>query len=343
MDTHRSLGAASAPFPAEASDGRVGRLPLCPCPAVSLGPIAASSPARAETPEPISSVFERSSRQTYAGLRGPRARGQTGSWRHRWHPLPVAGQPVEGFSAIIDGHHPASTWRWPTTALAAKAARRTSDPRLQIRPDSRPRTVASARSRSATSSQFRDPAGLIGFPIVNEGTAGRLLTGGDIDPESSSAVATATCGSATSSAPGSCTSTAGQPARAAVRTARRADVAERPVPEWSTATHPNSRGFEAMAITPNRKHLYAALEGATLADPDTSSARVRVSPRRRSRSRSSANRGTRPPRRRHVGLDRHHLAVIERDGGRGHGPVPPGLPGRLRRRRGRLPGEDAGP
>jgi hypothetical protein len=33
-------------------------------------------------------------------------------------------------------------------------------------------------------------------------------------------------------------------------------------------THPNSRGLEGMAITPNGKYLYAALEGATLADPD---------------------------------------------------------------------------
>ena len=33
------------------------------------------------------------------------------------------------------------------------------------------------------------------------------------------------------------------------------------------ATHPNSRGLEAMAITPNGKFLYAALEGATVADP----------------------------------------------------------------------------
>ena len=36
------------------------------------------------------------------------------------------------------------------------------------------------------------------------------------------------------------------------------------------ATQPNSRGLEAMAITPDRRYLYAALEGATVADPDQS-------------------------------------------------------------------------
>ena len=32
--------------------------------------------------------------------------------------------------------------------------------------------------------QFADPRGVIGFPIVREGTRQRWLTGGDIDPES---------------------------------------------------------------------------------------------------------------------------------------------------------------
>ena len=36
----------------------------------------------------------------------------------------------------------------------------------------------------------------------------------------------------------------------------------------AAATQPNSRGFEAMAISRNGKFLHAALEGATLADAD---------------------------------------------------------------------------
>ena len=36
----------------------------------------------------------------------------------------------------------------------------------------------------------------------------------------------------------------------------------------ATATQPNSRGFEAIAITPDGRSLYAALEGATVGDAD---------------------------------------------------------------------------
>jgi glycerophosphoryl diester phosphodiesterase len=39
------------------------------------------------------------------------------------------------------------------------------------------------------------------------------------------------------------------------------------------ATQPNSRGLEAMAITPDGKYLYATLEGATVADGTTSQRR----------------------------------------------------------------------
>jgi glycerophosphoryl diester phosphodiesterase len=34
------------------------------------------------------------------------------------------------------------------------------------------------------------------------------------------------------------------------------------------ATHPNSRGFEGMAMSPNTRYLYAALEGPKVADFD---------------------------------------------------------------------------
>jgi glycerophosphoryl diester phosphodiesterase len=45
---------------------------------------------------------------------------------------------------------------------------------------------------------------------------------------------------------------------------------DNPFQDGAPATHPRSRGLEGMAISPDRKHLYAALEGATLADPDQS-------------------------------------------------------------------------
>ena len=41
------------------------------------------------------------------------------------------------------------------------------------------------------------------------------------------------------------------------------------------ATQPNSRGIEAMAISTDGRYLYAALEGATVADADPGGATTR--------------------------------------------------------------------
>ena len=47
------------------------------------------------------------------------------------------------------------------------------------------------------------------------------------------------------------------------------------------ATQPNSRGYEAMAMNPKGTHLYAALEGATVAETGSTPAGVRVQRPRR--------------------------------------------------------------
>ena len=116
--------------------------------------------------------------------------------------------------------------------------------------------------------QFSDPNHLIGFPIVNEATAERALTGGDIDPES-------------------------------LQRGKRGDLwvgdefgpwilhfdaqgrlLDPPFPTpgglmspnnphlIGTASQPNSRGFEALAISANEKFLYPILEGPTVAESD---------------------------------------------------------------------------
>ena len=89
------------------------------------------------------------------------------------------------------------------------------------------------------------------------------------------------------------------------------------------ATQPNSRGIEAMAISPNGKFLYPMLEGATVAD-------TTVDPLRRYIFEFSVKDEAFTGRtwQYHTdnaahfvadmaALDRHHLVLIERDGGRG--------------------------
>jgi glycerophosphoryl diester phosphodiesterase len=87
------------------------------------------------------------------------------------------------------------------------------------------------------------------------------------------------------------------------------------------ATQPNSRGFEAMAISPDGKYLYPALEGANIADPDQnrryiyefSIERKALTGRTWQYHTAQASNMVADM----AALDQHRLALIERDGGRG--------------------------
>jgi hypothetical protein len=89
----------------------------------------------------------------------------------------------------------------------------------------------------------------------------------------------------------------------------------------SPATQPNSRGYEAMAISPDGDHLYAALEGATVAEAGSTRRYVfEFSVHDEAFTGRVWNYRTEQPG--HMvadmwALDGHRLVVIERDGGRG--------------------------
>ena len=85
---------------------------------------------------------------------------------------------------------------------------------------------------------FRDPDHVIGFPIVNEDTSRRLLTGGDIDPESLQRGRHGDLWVGDEFGPWILHfSLIGPAAGAAHRDAGRPDVAQQPVPE-RPASHP---------------------------------------------------------------------------------------------------------
>ncbi|WP_167880418.1 esterase-like activity of phytase family protein [Nocardioides guangzhouensis] len=237
--------------------------------------------------------------------------------------FPLPAQPVEGFSAIVDGGSPGDLVAMPDNGFGGKA----NSVDFLIRAYSvRPRYKTAGGGPGTVEVgdfvSFRDPDRRIGFPIVREGTADRLLTGGDIDPES-------------------------------LQRGRRHDLwvgdefgpwilhfdgrgrlldppfalpgnlmsPNNPHLGGRPATHPNSRGLEGMAISPDRKYLYAALEGALLTDADPRRRFVyEFSTRREEFTGRVFEYRTEQPG--HFlsdlqALDRHRLIAIERDGGSG--------------------------
>ena len=236
--------------------------------------------------------------------------------------FPLTGQPVAGFSAIIKGRHPGEYVAMPDNGFGAKTNSMDFLIRAYyIRPRFKTAQGGSGTVKVGDFISFRDPHHRIGFPIINEDTNRRLLTGGDIDPESLQRGRHHDLWVGDEFGPW------------ILHFDTRGRLLDRPfaMPDGIVSpnnpllvgppTHPNSRGLEAMAITPDRRYLYAALEGATIADPDQSRRLIfEFSTRRREFTGRVLQYQTDDPAYLVADMwavDRHRLLVIERDSGRG--------------------------
>ncbi len=178
---------------------------------------------------------------------------------------PFPGQPIPGFSAIIKagGNR---LLAMPDNGFGAKT--NSADFLLRaytIEPDYRKHTVKIHGFLS-----FRDPDRRLPFPIVNENTPDRLLTGADLDIESLARDARGDLWIGEEFGP------------YLVRTDRTGKVLQAPIPLPDGGKSPQSpdlkpgeqptirgsRGFEAMATSENGRTLYPILEGARIDDPD---------------------------------------------------------------------------
>jgi glycerophosphoryl diester phosphodiesterase len=169
---------------------------------------------------------------------------------------------------------------------------------------------------------FRDPHHRIGFPIVNETSPDRLLTGADIDPESLQRGADGDLWVGDEFGPWILHFDAkGRLLDAPFATPGGLMSPNNPFLGGNPATQPNSRGYEAMAISPNGAFLYAALEGATVAEGASTHRTVfEFSVRREAFTGRVWSYRTEQPATLVAdmwSLDRNRLVVIERDGGRG--------------------------
>jgi len=195
--------------------------------------------------------------------------------------FPTPSQPVEGFSALIEGRHPGEYLGMLDNGFGNKKNSRDFLIRAYyIEPVFKTAQGGAGTVLVKDFVAFCDPGHKIGFPIVNEKTRERCLTGSDIDPESMQRVpngdywigdefgpwllhfdATGVLMDAPYSVPGQLL---------AAKIPGVLMSPDNPFLGAGSATLEGSRGFEAMAITPDGTRLIASLEGSTVTDGNKS-------------------------------------------------------------------------
>ena len=245
--------------------------------------------------------------------------GQTATVINGVH-FPTPSQPVEGFSAILAGRRAGEYLVMPDNGFGGKANSRDFLIRAYyLTPDFKTDKGGSGTVAVGEFIQFADPDGVIGFPIVREGTAERWLTGGDIDPESAQRDRKGDLWVGDEFGPW------------ILHFDRSGRLLEAPIGLPDGLMSPNnphlagpptilnSRGIEAMAMKPNGRDLIVVMEGAVVGD-DPLSRRIYEYDTRRARFTRLADYRTDDPVRFMAdaqAVDDHRLVVIERDGGRG--------------------------
>lgn len=238
--------------------------------------------------------------------------------------FPLPSQPVEGFSAVLPGRRLGEYLAMPDNGFGGKNTSKDFLIRAYyVTPDLKTAKGGSGNIAVGEFISFRDPNRLIGFPIVNEAFSDRLLTGGDIDPESLQRGKNGDFWMGDEFGPW------------ILHFDRQGVLLDPPFPvpgdlkspnnpfRTGSETHPNSRGIEAMAITPSGHYLYASLEGATVADGTADPKRRLIfefdTKHERFTGRSWQLHTEAAPNMLADmwALDSHRVVVIERDGGLG--------------------------
>jgi hypothetical protein len=244
--------------------------------------------------------------------------------------FPTPSQPVEGFSGIVEGRRRGEYLALADNGFGNKANSRDFHIRAYyLQPDFKTADGGSGEVRVRDHIEFSDPDGHFPFPIVLEGTVERILTGADIDPESIQRDRRGDLWVGDEFGPWLLhfddegrllESPIEMPDGLVAATNPVTDPDQDPTtPSPVPITVSNSRGMEAMALTPNGRSLVVILEGATLiaGDAPTSRRIYEFDVHHRTWERLGADYGTDV-----AGylvadaqaLDSHHLLVVERDG-----------------------------
>jgi len=204
--------------------------------------------------------------QTYAD--GPPSGAALGTAPINGVTPPFGGQPVQGFSAVLDAGG-GEYWAMPDNGFGAKANSGDFLLRMyRISPDFDTAVGGSGTIAVGEHISLRDPDSKVPFDIVRGDLPGRLLTGGDFDIESARR------------APNGDLWLGDEFGPFLLHTSSTGRVLEAPIPVPGVkspdnptlgAATPNlgsSKGIEGMALSDDRTKLYVSLEGALTTDPD---------------------------------------------------------------------------
>jgi hypothetical protein len=290
--------------------------------AVAVGLLAAVLPASAQSADAHVTLAGRAVLPAAALAPGPPAGTMLAPGVTNGITFPRPSQPVQGFSSVIGGRHPGEYLAMPDNGFGAKS--NSGDFLIRayyIHPHFKTAEGGSGSVSVGDYISFGDPDHQFGFPIVNENSPGRLLTGADIDPESLQRDLHGDLWVGDEFGPwilhfsGSGVLLDPPFPIPGVRSPNNPGLGGEP------ATQPNSRGFEAMAITPDGSYLYAALEGAHISDPDLNRRFVyEFSIQDKALTGRTWQYHTTQPGYMvadMAALDEHQLVLIERDGGKG--------------------------
>jgi glycerophosphoryl diester phosphodiesterase len=235
-------------------------------------------------------------------------------------PAPGSTQPVGGFSALLDAGD-GDLWAMPDNGFGNKANSRSFLLRpYKVRPNWNTKRGGPGTVTILKAITLRDPDLKVPFPIVNEETPERLLTGGDFDIESVRMTRDGTLWFGEEFGP------------FILHTDATGKVLDAPVPTpgvmspdnplllGRTANLASSNGFEAMALSKDGRTLYPILEGPLVGDDALKRVVFEFDVRER---RFTGRRWTYTMSRPGTlvsdatALDRDHLVVLERDNNQG--------------------------
>ncbi|MCU0491311.1 MAG: esterase-like activity of phytase family protein [Chloroflexaceae bacterium] len=235
--------------------------------------------------------------------------------------LPFPSQPVQGFSAVLDAGN-GTFWAMADNGFGNKANSPDFLLRMyRVKPEFKTASGGSGSVEVGQFIQLSDPERRVPWPIVQETSSERLLTGGDFDLESVRQTPNGNFWFGDEFGPFLLHTDANGRLLDAPFPLPGVKSPDNPTLGSETPNLPRSRGFEGMAISADGATLYPMLEGALTTDPDqrrriiyefdvASKRYTGVTHQYRVEDPSYAIGDFTP-------LDRNRFVIIERDGGQG--------------------------